>query len=60
MAQNDTYVALEDLYVARGVKAFSKGATVPQDNAYAEQWHKDGLLARPTAQAAKKAQEVEQ
>lgn len=56
MAASGTYVALEDLYAARGVKAFSKGETVPESNSYAADWHADGLLARPQAKAAKAAQ----
>lgn len=49
----DHYVATEDLFVARGVRAHNKGDVVPAANVKANGW--EDKVARPTTKAAKDA-----
>lgn len=51
----EPYTATEDLYVARGVKAFSAGDSVPASNTHVKRWADEGKVSRkePSAPAPK-------
>lgn len=50
-----TYVALTDLYVAHGVRAYRAGQPVAQSNTHFATWKDQGLVATESSKAAKDA-----